>query len=167
MTMTCWPHTCASGSAMSRAITSSELPAAVCTMILTGRLGNSSARAIDAVTTSASATQARARTDRSRRIRTFPCNPPKAYPRDRLRSSAARASFWAHVLIGEPASTSPEHALPARLRRRPAALDLDALHHLGDHAAERQAQPQAIGLGEHDAHVLLGPGHRQELRQRL
>ena len=47
-TMACCPHICDSGSAISRAITSSELPAAVCTMILTGRAGKSSARAMRA-----------------------------------------------------------------------------------------------------------------------
>src|SRR3954452_8807722 len=53
--MACWPQICDSGSAISRAITSSELPAAVCTMIVTGRAGNSSARAMGAAATSASA----------------------------------------------------------------------------------------------------------------
>src|SRR5262245_16184261 len=52
-------------------------------------------------------------------------------------------------------------------RRRPAALDLHALDDLGDHAAERNAKPQMIGLAQHDAHVLLRPGHRHGFRTRL
>src|SRR5215510_3802870 len=52
-------------------------------------------------------------------------------------------------------------------RRRPAALDLYALDDLGDHAAERNAEPQMIGLAQHDAHVLLRPGHRHGLRTRF
>src|SRR5215470_9434640 len=69
MTTTCWPQTCASGSAMSRAITSRELPAAVCTIILTGRTGNSSPCAA-AAATSASAKQRRDRIDRTGRMTT-------------------------------------------------------------------------------------------------
>src|SRR5215472_3846344 len=52
-------------------------------------------------------------------------------------------------------------------RRRPAALDLHALDDLGDHAAERNGKPQTIGLAQHDAHVLLRPGHRHGLRTHL
>src|SRR5262245_17756218 len=46
-----------------------------------------------------------------------------------------------------------------RLRHGPAALDLDGLDHLSDDAAERDAEPQMIGLAQDDAHVLLGPWH--------
>src|SRR5262249_35461570 len=52
-------------------------------------------------------------------------------------------------------------------RRRPAALDLDALDDFGDHAAERNGKPQVIGLAQHDAHVLLRPGHRHGFGTRL
>src|SRR5215813_9042567 len=79
------------------------------------------------------------------------------------------------VMLGlmlHPAATARARAasrvLRLALRRcRPAALDLHALDDLGDHAAERYGKPQMIGLAQHDAHVLLRPGHRHSFRTRL
>jgi len=65
---------------MSRAITSSELPAAVCTKILTGRAGKSSAQAMEAAATSAVAKIIFV-TERSTFIATMSCGGTSLYRR--------------------------------------------------------------------------------------
>src|SRR5262245_27380053 len=72
-----------------------------------------------------------------------------------------------HYAATARARVAPRVLGLALRRRRPAALDFHALDDLGDHAAERNGKPQMIGLAQHDAHVLLRPGHRHGLRTRL
>src|SRR6266545_1653141 len=54
------------------------------------------------------------------------------------------------VLMAIPQCAKPRKvgatSCVALLRRRPAALDLHGLDHLGHHAAERDAQTQMVGL---------------------
>src|SRR4249920_3783218 len=89
----CCPQSCDSGSATSRATTSSELPAAVCTMILTGFDGKSCAQAVEAAVIAAmnaAARQMRDTTDRSMFIATVPGDESRLY-----RARAGPRSFQA------------------------------------------------------------------------
>src|SRR5262245_32013229 len=70
------------------------------------------------------------------------------------------SAYWRTAIVPDRSSPWLAGRLHLRrLRRRPAALDLDGLHHLGDDAAERNAEPQTVGLAQDDAHVFLGPRH--------
>jgi hypothetical protein len=71
-TIGCCPQICASCSVTNRAITSSELPAAVCTMILTGRAGKSSPLARGAIAVTAIAARTHAVNNRSAFTNTIP-----------------------------------------------------------------------------------------------
>src|SRR5882762_3433570 len=86
--------------------------------------------------------------------------------RSRAPSSAAMARASTRWI---QASGCARHAsrrttrLVAALRQPVAEADLQALDGFLHRAAERQAQAREVGFVEHDAHVLLRPGHAGEI----
>src|SRR5436190_13731589 len=79
------------------------------------------------------------------------------------RATARASARWIHASGCSRQGSRRTTTLLAAVRKPVAEPDLQALNGFLHRAAERQRQPGAIGLVQHDGHVLLGPRHAGEL----